>query len=98
MAEPPIGIPVRIHCKNLEVVGIPVAFFWHIPLNLLMIAIKDPEKTYHWDTTNPRGHIVHTDSWELFHQEDLPLLISYEYKWPLFEELLKGTIPWPSPQ
>jgi hypothetical protein len=91
----PIGVPVIVNVQR----SILIATIPGTPKNL-MIAVHDLSEDGTWNIENPEGYIFDAtiNSWELLSQKDLPLLVSYRYKWPLFEELLKGTTPWPSPQ
>jgi hypothetical protein len=93
---PPFGVPVIIHYKSLLIACI-CRFPDLMAVHDLMIAVHDPTGYIEWNVRNPKGAIQYNfDSWELLPQKDLPLLISYEYKWPLFEELLNGTTPFPT--
>jgi hypothetical protein len=43
-----------------------------------------------WNTDKPTGSLPLTSSWTFLYDTDLPLLVSYKYKWPLFYQMMKG--------
>jgi hypothetical protein len=97
---PPFGVPVIIHwspmtCTDTELTLI--ACICRKRRSDLMIAVHDPIGYINWNVRDHTGSVQwNFYSWELLQQKNLPLLVSYEYKWPLYEKLLNGTTPFPT--